>query len=93
VSPKHFSSKAKEFLREAADNQADWTLLCGDIYEGTREFTMKESKGGLHPDLGTFPIAGILMRMSTGSQSTVVILIEKKDCAVLDSVRHRAAER
>jgi predicted phosphodiesterase len=43
VSPKHFSSKAKEFLREAADDQADWTLLCGDIYEGTREFTVKES--------------------------------------------------
>ena len=33
VSPTHFSDRAKAFLEEAAQ-QADLTLLCGDIFEG-----------------------------------------------------------
>ena len=33
VSPTHFSARARAFLEEAAQ-QADLTLLCGDIYEG-----------------------------------------------------------
>ena len=34
VSPTHFSDRARTFLEEAAA-EADLTLLCGDIYEGT----------------------------------------------------------
>jgi predicted phosphodiesterase len=43
VSPEHFSSRAREFLEEAISNQANWTLLCGDIYEGTAEYKVQES--------------------------------------------------
>ena len=34
VSPDHFSNRARAFLEEAAQ-EADLTLLCGDIYEGS----------------------------------------------------------
>jgi UDP-2,3-diacylglucosamine pyrophosphatase LpxH len=34
VSPTHFSERARAFLEEAVQ-QADLTLLCGDIFEGT----------------------------------------------------------
>jgi len=34
VSPTHFSDRARAFLEEAAQ-EADLTLLCGDIYEGS----------------------------------------------------------
>lgn len=34
VSPTHFSDRAKAFLEEAI-READLTLFCGDIYEGT----------------------------------------------------------
>jgi UDP-2,3-diacylglucosamine pyrophosphatase LpxH len=34
VSSEHFSNRARAFLEEAAQ-EADLTLLCGDIYEGT----------------------------------------------------------
>jgi len=35
VDPGRFSDQAKAFLREAAERKADYTLLCGDIFEGT----------------------------------------------------------
>ena len=34
VSPTHFSDRARDFLEEAAQ-EADLTVLCGDIYEGS----------------------------------------------------------
>jgi predicted phosphodiesterase len=35
ISPGFFSENAKRFLTQAAHQKADYTLLCGDIFEGT----------------------------------------------------------
>jgi UDP-2,3-diacylglucosamine pyrophosphatase LpxH len=48
VNPERFSPKAQDFLREAAERGADYTLFCGDIFEGTRcdlEKTFQSSHG------------------------------------------------
>jgi UDP-2,3-diacylglucosamine pyrophosphatase LpxH len=42
VTPDRFSERAKAFLKEAAEREADYTLLCGDIFEGTH-LGLKES--------------------------------------------------